>query len=319
VRGQPFSPPSRVEAAGRFRVHLGAAPWHNTVVLSQADVPKWKSMFWPTLQAVSTLGGSGTIGEIEKLVARMVGASEEQQAVIHGKGPQTELNYRLAWCRTYLKGAGYLENSSQAVWSLTEAGRRATETDMASVESKYKATHKAGKAADETSAIPSMLGDTDGEAEGSWREELLSQLLALPPERFEHLAKRLLREAGFTQVEVTGGSGDEGIDGTGIYRPTLVSFPVFFQCKRYKGTVGPSKVRDFRGAMAGRGAQGILITTGTFTADARSEASRSGAPLIDLIDAEALCDLLKKYQLGVLTTERLVESVQVLPDFFSQV
>jgi restriction system protein len=144
-------------------------------------------------------------------------------------------------------------------------------------------------------------------------------LLALTPERFEHLSKRLLREAGFTQVEVTGRSGDEGIDGTGIYRPTLVSFPVFFQCKRYKGSVGASKVRDFRGAMAGRGDQGILITTGTFIAEARAESSRPGAPLVDLIDGEALCDLLKQYQLGVLTTERTVEDVRVLPDFFAQV
>ena len=65
--------------------------------------------------------------------------------------------------------------------------------------------------------------------------------------------------------------GDGGIDGLGVYRMSLVSFPVFFQCKRYAGSVGASAVRDFRGAMTGRGDKGLLITTGTFTTDAKSK------------------------------------------------
>ena len=262
------------------------------------------------------LGGSGSIEEIETTVAAIVGFTEERQAVLHKSGPLSEINYQLAWVRTYLKGVGYLENSSRGVWSWTEAGRDAIYPDMETVEARYRALHKRAPQS-ESGEIASA--DESDETALSWRDDLLKRLLALPPDRFEHLAKRLLREAGFTQVEVTGRSGDEGIDGTGIYRPTLVSFPVFFQCKRYKGSVGPSKVRDFRGAMAGRGDQGILITTGTFTSDAKSEASRAGAPLIDLIDGEGLCALLKQYQLGVRTTERTVEEVEVLPDFFDQV
>ena len=192
---------------------------------------------------------------------------------------------------------------------------------MRVVEGRYKALRSSKRVLG--GGVPQVASGDDGdvvdETAVSWRDELLLQLLGLSPDRFEHLSKRLLREAGFTQVEVTGRSGDEGIDGTGIYRPTLVSFPVFFQCKRYRGSVGASKVRDFRGAMAGRGEQGILITTGTFSAEARSEASRAGAPLIDLIDGQGLCDLLKQYHLGVVTMERIVEEVRVLPEFFAQV
>lgn len=161
--------------------------------------------------------------------------------------------------------------------------------------------------------------DDDDAPIQTWRDDMLARLLALTAERFEHLAKRLLREAGFIQVEVTGRSGDGGIDGTGVYRPSLVSFPVFFQCKRYKGGVGASQVRDFRGAMAGRGAQGILITTGTFTTDAKAEASRAGASLIDLIDGDRLCTLLKDYKLGVSVTPRVVEDVAILPQFFDEI
>ncbi len=133
---------------------------------------------------------------------------------------------------------------------------------------------------------------------------------------FERLAQRLLRESGFSSAVVTGRSGDGGIDGLGVYQISLLSFPVFFQCKRYSGSIGPSAVRDFRGAMAGRGDKGLLITTGTFTNDARAESKRDGAPPIDLIDGDSLCDLLKKSSIGVNTTKRVVEDVAIDQDYF---
>jgi restriction system protein len=123
-----------------------------------------------------------------------------------------------------------------------------------------------------------------------WKELLLDQLMDLPSDAFERLAQRLLREADFDSVN--GKSGDGGIDGLGVYRLGLVSFPVFFQCKRYRGSVSPGAVRDFRGAMAGRGDKCLLITTGTFTADAKKEATRDDAPPIDLIDGDRLGELL---------------------------
>jgi restriction system protein len=132
-------------------------------------------------------------------------------------------------------------------------------------------------------------------------------LLGLPPDTFERLSARLLREAGFISATVTGRSGDGGIDGVGVFRLSLVSFPVFFQCKRHRGSVRPTDVRDFRGAMAGRGDKGLLITTGSFTAEARQEATRDGVPPIDLIDGERLCELLKEQGLGVDTRVREIE------------
>src|SRR5205085_11426850 len=106
--------------------------------------------------------------------------------------------------------------------------------------------------------------------------------------------------------------------GVGIYRLSLVGFPVFFQCKRYRGSVGPDKVRDFRGALYGRGDKGLLITTGTFTLQAKREATRDGAPPVDLIDGERLCELLKEHRLGVRVSERMVERVEIVPEFFAE-
>ncbi len=125
-----------------------------------------------------------------------------------------------------------------------------------------------------------------------------------------------MREAGFTSTTVTGRPGDGGIDGLGVYRVSLVSFPVLFQCKRYRGSVGSGAVRDFRGAMAGRGDKGLLITTGTFSVEAKKEATRDGAPSVDLIDGDRLCDLLKEYGVGVITTKRQVEDVAVDRSYF---
>lgn len=141
----------------------------------------------------------------------------------------------------------------------------------------------------------------------------------MSPDAFERLAQRLLREAGFRNVEVLGQSGDGGIDGVGVYRVSLVSFPVYFQCKRYRDSVGPNAVRDFRGAMSGRGEKGLLITTATFARAAREEATRDGAPPVELINGDDLCDLLKEYDLGVVTKERVVEDVTVDSDFFDDI
>jgi restriction system protein len=157
----------------------------------------------------------------------------------------------------------------------------------------------------------------DGDSEiAPWRDQVLATMRAMEPAAFERLSQRLLREAGFVKVEVTGRSGDGGIDGVGVLRLKLLSFITLFQCKRYQGTVGAGAVRDFRGAMVGRSDKGLIITTGTFSADANREATRDGAPAIDLIDGDQLCTLLKELKLGVHT--EIVERVVVDRSWFEQ-
>ncbi|WP_247886221.1 restriction endonuclease [Brucella intermedia] len=155
------------------------------------------------------------------------------------------------------------------------------------------------------------IGATVGD---DWRSELKNALLDIAPDAFERLAQRLLREAGFVKVEVRGKTGDGGIDGVGVLRVNLVSFQVYFQCKRWKGSVGAKDIRDFRGALQGRADKGLFITTGNFTSQASEEATRDGAIAIDLIDGERLCDLLKQYELGVKT--ETVEKVTISADWF---
>jgi restriction system protein len=154
--------------------------------------------------------------------------------------------------------------------------------------------------ADSSEPIAAEVSEPVGVATSDYRYELIQILKNLPASGFERLSQRLLREAGFVQVVVTGNSGDGGIDGYGTLQVNpLVSFKVLFQCKRYAKSVSPSQVRDFRGAMSGRTDKGIIITTGTFTAEARREASRDGVPPIELIDGEKLVDMLEHLELGL--------------------
>lgn len=286
------------------------------------QVPKYHELMFPCLKALAALGGSGTNEEILDKVSELEKFPADVQQAQHTDHRQTALNYRLAWAKTYLKGAGAIDNSDRGVWTITEKGATLTEEDCLKIPTEVrKAAYikRKTKVANQKAAgdYEGEEGEEEEDVESTWRDKLLSILLQLKPDAFERLAQRMLREAGFTKVQVTGKSGDGGIDGIGILRVNLVSFVVLFQCKRYKGSVGSGAVRDFRGAMQGRCDKGLIITTGTFSADARSEATRDGAPAIDLIDGEALCDLLKSLKLGI--EIKHIEDVTVNSEWFSQI
>jgi restriction system protein len=283
----------------------------------RAKVPKYDQLMYPTLKALKALGGSGTNEEILDKVVELEKFSDEVQKVQRAEHRQTVLSYRLHWARSYLKRVGAIANTERGVWTLSEKGASLTQQDCekipAHVRKQDYAKRKGEKGKEATTPDDEI---PDGDDETSWRDTLLSTLYKIKPDAFERLAQRILREAGFIKVEVTGKSGDGGIDGMGILRVNLVSFTVLFQCKRYQGSVGAGAIRDFRGAMMGRCDKGLVITTGTFSSDARKEATRDGAPAIDLIDGEALCDLLKSLKLGV--DIKLVEEITIHSEWFSR-
>ena len=280
--------------------------------MSKVRVPTFDTFMNPLIQALKELGGSGTIEEIASKTAEIVDLSDEQLDQLHNpeRGSQTEFEYRLAWTRTYLKTYGLLENSSRGVWALTPKGRQIDRVDPTEIK-RFVRERSIRRTVEEDE----LIDEEDGEL--TWREELAEILFKMDPAAFERLTQRILRESGFIQVEVTGRSGDGGIDGKGIMRlGGLLSFHVIFQCKRYQGSVSSGHVRDFRGAMVGRADKGLLITTGNFTKAAVREATRDGAPAIDLIDGDQLIDKLKELGLGVETKKVEVEQVGVNADWF---
>ncbi len=287
-------------------------------------LPDLPGMMLATIEALKLIGGSATIHELDEKIIEIEGLSEEEQSfAMTGNEPRTRVNYYLSWARTYLRRGGAIENSARGIWALTEKGEAISSLSETKViyrqvnnEEKERARLKRLEKKQRTvELIGSENNISEAEAKkADWKSKLLSTALAMTPDAFERLSQRLLREAGFVKVEVRGKTGDGGVDGVGVLRVNLVSFQVYFQCKRWKGSVGAKEIRDFRGAMQGRADKGLFITTGTFTSQASDEATRDGAIAIDLIDGQRLCDLLKQYELGVST--KMIESVEINLDWF---
>ena len=275
---------------------------------------KFDELFTPVLQALHTLGGSGTNDEIIEKVIGILSLSDEEVEDIH-RDNTTKLVYRTAWAKTYLKNSNYIENSSRGVWALTAEGTKVEAVDKEEVKARVRKFDKKRRDETTTSEIDNLSEELE---ELSWESEILDALRAIEPNAFERLSQRLLRELGFVNVEVTGKSGDGGIDGVGAIKVgTVLSFQVVFQSKRYIGSVGSPQIRDFRGAMMGRADKGLFITTGNFTRDAKVEAKRDGAPPIDLIDGNQLAEHLKELSLGVKV--ELVEKVTVDKSWFKNI
>ncbi len=278
----------------------------------------YDQLMLPLMKALVNLGGSGSIDEMYEEVVELEKFDEDTLAVLHNpdKSSQTKIGYRLAWARTYLKKAGYLENSSRGVWTLTDKAKQSEEIDSREIVSHVRSLDKKTSKVSEDPTDPASAIDDSPEEALAWRERLHHILIEeMSPDAFERLTQRMLRESGFVHVEVTGRTGDGGIDGKGIARINgLMSFHICFQCKKYKGSVGSPEIRDFRGATVGRADRGMFITTGSFTKAAIEEANRDGAAPIDLVDGDQLADKLKELALGVKT--ELVEKVTVDPEWF---
>lgn len=276
--------------------------------------------FGPLLDALRALGGSGTPEEATDKVAELCKVSESKQNELMESG-QPRFRNQVAWARFYLKREGLLDSSTRGVWRLTEKGQ-ATHLTYAQAQDIFRKQVRIDADArkqKQKDRIAETELDTPEQVDLSiaadYRDRLLVAIHGLPFDGFERLCQRLLREAGFQQVTVTGRTGDNGIDGHGILElNAFVTFKVLFQCKRYKGSVGTSQIRDFRGAMEGRADKGIILTTGTFTQEARREARRDGARPIELVDGDKLVDMFEKLELGL----RPKTVFEVDDDFFEE-
>lgn len=281
----------------------------------------------PTLQALHMLGGSGRNREIHDKVVELLKLSEDEIAIPHKRGQTkpADIEYKLAWNRTWLKHFGLFENSRRGVWSLTAQGKQTREVDPKEVDrvvaDKIKRERGAisGIQASDADDSNEILPEADDAArEEEWRDQLNSALLDMAPIAFERLCQLVLRESGFTKVEVTKASRDGGIDGKGLLQVNdFLSFRVVFQCKRYDGSVGPDVVQKLRGAMPGNADRGLIVTTGRFTKGAIDEAAHEHKSPIELVDGDDLINRLKELELGVST--EMVEQVTIDANFFKNI
>ena len=270
----------------------------------QSEFVRW---FAPLVQALKDLGGSAAPREALERIAEIEKVPEELRNEVLSSGQERFYN-QVHWARQYLVWAGLIDSGRRGVWTLTPAGRQTTLTANSAREiflEQVRQRAKLRKPSNE--AVRELIAqddeqplDTPQADEDASLVSFLQVVKSLSPSGFERLSMRLLREAGFERVSVTGRSNDGGIDGVGVLQLNdLVSFKVVFQCKKCENAVPPKEIRDLRGAMQGRAEKGIFLTTSTFTSNARSEAERAGAVPIELVDGEKLFEMFKRYELGL--------------------
>ena len=288
---------------------------------AKLSAPQFVRYFSPVVEALQQLGGSGRPEEVRARIVQALRLSEKDQAELMASGISRFEN-QVHWARFYLSKAGFIDSSRRGVWSLTDKSRgmpSLTSDDAREIFKAVASQVAKDKPAKADGVAATEDGTTTEQAEAAGLDyvaDVSTKLMALPPAGFERFCQRLLRESGFQQVTVTGRSGDGGIDGIGILQVnTLVSFKVLFQCKRYRGAVGPGHVRDFRGAMMGRADKGIVLTTGSFTADARKEAVRDGVPAIELVDGDKLVEMLEQLELGLRPKKTFEVDASFFKDF----
>lgn len=139
----------------------------------------------------------------------------------------------------------------------------------------------------------------------SIKNQLLDCIKSSDPSFFERIVVDLLLKMGYgwdssLAAQVTGGRGDEGIDGV-IYEDKLGLEKIYIQAKRYKlNSVTPSEIRDFIGAMSVKGARkGVFFTSSNFTTQASKHASQAQGMNITLINGSLLCDYLVQHEMGI--------------------
>jgi restriction system protein len=289
---------------------------------SSTRPPKYTDYINPVLDVLKRLGGSARPAEVCPAIAKDLSLPDSilEERLVNGV---SRFENQVHWARFYLVKTGYIDSSRRGVWSLTEKGRMTAQLSETDIRELVKQVHETTARAENTVMTGNPAGATKaieieeltlpGLPDAGYREQLLTTIKNLPPAGFERLCQRLLRESGFEAVVVTGRSGDGGIDGHGVLELNpFVSFRVFFQCKRYNGSVGPGVVRDFRGAMMGRADKGLILTTGTFSAEARREAIPDGASPVELVDGGRLIEMFEKLELGL----KPRTTYDLDPDFF---
>lgn len=292
--------------------------------------PKFVSYFEAVLEALRELGSSARANEVIEWVAqnRDVPTDESERIT---KGGQTVFENRVHWARFYLVKAGLIDSTVRGLWVLTDKGRTTKLSAAESLElfrrlSQQFRTERKNKPeqTDSEDALDDSEGD-DAPVAGvpgidsyinisEIRQTLIKKLHDLSDIGFEHFCAAVLRHVGFENVIVTQRSHDRGVDGEGFLQINrFVKTKVMFQSKRYQGSVGSDRIQAFRGAIHGRAERGIVITTGTFTASAKSEAARENATPIELVDIDKLLDLLIEEKLGVFESKAL----QIDDQFFA--
>lgn len=273
----------------------------------QAEFIKWAG---PILNALRALGGSARPREISEWIGTAYNIQDEVLNARYEKSGQLKFQNQIAWARQYLVWDGMLDSSKHGVWALTPKGWNTILDDKQAHDIFLKWVKIFQDLKDNKNTVEGVTKEiinaqetveTD-EGQALINPSLIEILQRIPAVGFEHLCGRLLKEYNFEDIEITQRSHDGGIDGYATLKLNpFVSLSVFFQCKRYQGTVPTEKVQAFIGVMETNKRsveKGLMITTGSFARNA-IEIEKANIKL-ELIDGQKLVEMFENVELGVI-------------------
>lgn len=295
-------------------------------------IPTFDRLMLPLLQELAA-SDEGSLSQLTQKLSERFGLTSEERSARLPSGIQTVIHNRVGWAKWHLEKLGYVETVKRGVYRITESGRRragSSQPDFTLAEARAfiaSGSPEANEVVVEANAgvvatPEERIGVAMRELELQLSEDIKARLLEMSPSGFEQLVVSLLLKMGYggsraEAGQAVGRSGDGGVDGV-ISEDRLGLDAIYVQAKRWKGTVGEPEVRNFLGALVGRGAgKGVFITTGTFSDAARAFAQRSIQQKIVLIDGDKLASLMIEHGLGV-TTIATYEVRRLDSDFFSE-
>jgi len=303
-------------------------------------LPTWEDLVRPVLEyaceePITRRSASARMFEVIPLT------DEEKEDRI--KSGPTKIESRTGWAMSHLTKAGFIEKVARATYRATDKGRAFLKSHQGPITYKLLAeevdgyteawknaserNQEARKAQSESSSISSdgtpeeTIDNAIDEVESNLQAELLEQLAAVDPYRFEQIVIDLLFAMGYggsreEAAKVTKKSNDEGIDGI-INEDRLGLDVIYVQAKRWQANIGRKEIQSFVGALAGKQAnKGVFITTSDFVQNALDYANSVSQKVI-LINGARLADLMIEHNIGV-SIIRTIALKRLDSDYFGE-
>lgn len=291
------------------------------------EIPKFQETFIPILEVLKDGKIYQTRELIEAVKTKYYSNLTDEQLRKETKSGDLLIDNRIAWGKSYLKKAGYIEFPSRGQVKITDKGKNhkqeitltelENESTIFDFYKKEKSTIPSNNVLNNSSASPQDLIDEGFEQiEKETQNELLSKLKGLDPYFFEKVVLMLLKKMGYGDFIETSKSGDGGIDGI-INEDKLGLDKIYIQAKRFtEGKVREKDIRNFIGAMSGDTNKGVFVTTSDFDEKA-IEKAKSAHHKIICIDGNKLVKLMYEHNVGI-QTKNIYEIKQIDEDFFNE-
>lgn len=302
-------------------------------------VPTYQELMLPILRLIAQ--GHATIAACEPFLRKEFEISDAEAAALLPSGKQTYLSNRAHWARSYMSQAGLVVSFKRGSYKTTSLGDELLATKPLAITAetlkqfpKFREfiSRSQPKQSDSEPTAPTptkqetpddIIAAAYGQIEGALVSDLLEEVLALSPQKFEQLIVDLLLAMGYgggdrSMGERIGKSGDGGIDGI-INEDALGLDAVYVQAKRYApdSKVGRPALQAFVGSLTGEGAnKGVFVTTSDFSKEAREYMNKVQHRIV-LINGDRLARLMIQHEVGV-RARRTYVLRSVDEDYFSE-